>query len=117
MREKGTEECGHTCPERNCTNMKGSEKWEKEGHSVRRHERSKKRHPQCAADCPRYFKLQQPSNLGKGKSKSKSKDPQSVTSSDGQDDEMDINPPELAGSSSVGDLSNVACPSSYLNGF
>lgn len=59
IRLEGTERCGHTCNGGDCTNAKGSLDWAREGHSVRRHEKSKSRHPQCTVDCPRNHKITQ----------------------------------------------------------
>jgi len=57
-KEVGLKRCGHDCVGRICTNAKGSLDWAKEGHSVRRHKKSWKAHPQCTMACPRYNKIQ-----------------------------------------------------------
>ena len=85
-------------------NMKGSLDWEKEGHSVRRHESSRKRHPKCVQGCPRNFKLKP----GKGKGKE----------SNILDNKMDVDPPILLNAADPGGPSNipVAGPSNVGNG-
>ena len=120
QKEVGTERCGHTCPERICVNMKGSLDWEKEGHSVRRHESSRKRHPKCAQGCPRNFKLQPTAQSGKGKEK-ESTTPSATTPSapnDILDNEMDVDPPFLFDTADPGGSSDmpVAGPSNVGNG-
>ena len=100
QKEVGTERCGHTCSERVCTNMKGSLDWEKERHSVQRHESSRKCHPKYAQGCPCNFKLQPTAQSGKGKEKSSAtpsapttSTPTPSTPSDIPDDQMDIGLP------------------------
>ena len=114
MKEVGTERCGHICPERMCTNMKGCLDWEKEGHSVRRHETSRKRHPQCAAECPRYSKLQRHSQLGKGKSRQTVE--LAMPTCEGLEDETDVDPPSHFNTLDLAGPSNVAGPSQIFSG-
>ena len=119
QKEVGRERCSHTCPERVCVNMKGSLDWEKEGHSVCRHESLRKHHLKCAQGCTRNFKLQPTAQSGKGKEK-ESTTPSAPTPSapsDILDKEMDVDPPFLFDTADPGGSSNmpVAGPSNVGN--
>lgn len=106
----GTERCSHSCPERLCTNSKGTLEWAREGGSVRRHEKSTKRHPLCAEGCLGYTKLQEPLESGKGKS---SRTLKAATTSEDPSDPMDV---DTDTEDNFPGPSNVSGPSNLSSG-